>query len=302
METSYKLTLIRHGETNENRLGIMQGQMDCALSEVGEQQARALGSRLAADKMEFTHVFSSDLQRAYKTATISLELLAKQRQKDTTRTEGESSPGDSTPATHNGSSSSNDGVAKGAEQGPATTITRDQLLREFKYGTGEGKTRVQLNAVAQQLGMTLWEYTPPGAESELQMEARTSAFFDKLNSFVRDRCCSEDCAADEAALKFTSTPGLASGGGASAPPAQPHLAVYTHGGWIRVFLHVLARKHHLVSRVRGIPADRLSRVPPNTGVCQFTVRLGDGVTQSSARVECTMAHDAQHLDSIPPVE
>ena len=50
------------GETEENRLGIIQGQADTPLNETGKQQARRVGQRLACEN--FTRIFSSDLSRA----------------------------------------------------------------------------------------------------------------------------------------------------------------------------------------------------------------------------------------------
>ncbi|KAL0565849.1 hypothetical protein V5O48_016169 [Marasmius crinis-equi] len=68
---SARLYIIRHGETNENRLGIIQGHMDTELNEQGIAQ-----SGIAAQTMEnvpLTEVWSSDLQRAVKTAQIITE-------------------------------------------------------------------------------------------------------------------------------------------------------------------------------------------------------------------------------------
>ena len=42
----------------------MSGQMDTTLSEIGEQQAALIALRLQYDK--FTHLYSSDLKRAYQ--------------------------------------------------------------------------------------------------------------------------------------------------------------------------------------------------------------------------------------------
>jgi broad specificity phosphatase PhoE len=62
------LWLVRHGETSSNAEGVFQGHLDVVLNERGEQQAAAVGQRLA--EVEFDAVYASDLQRAARTAEI----------------------------------------------------------------------------------------------------------------------------------------------------------------------------------------------------------------------------------------
>lgn len=62
------LYLIRHGETEWNKIGIIQGQSDSALTEEGEKQVKQTSSELK--NIQFDAIFSSDLHRAYKTAEI----------------------------------------------------------------------------------------------------------------------------------------------------------------------------------------------------------------------------------------
>lgn len=61
-----ELLLIRHGETSWNAECRLQGHIDIALNEKGQQQAEALGAALAAERIDA--VWSSDLQRAVETA------------------------------------------------------------------------------------------------------------------------------------------------------------------------------------------------------------------------------------------
>lgn len=61
-----RFVLIRHGETLENRAGILQGQAGGPLSEVGHEQARRVGARLAP--FRFDACYSSDQPRARETA------------------------------------------------------------------------------------------------------------------------------------------------------------------------------------------------------------------------------------------
>lgn len=61
-----RLIIVRHGESEWNRIGRYQGQADTALSPLGLQQADALASRLRNEPIDA--IFSSPLQRARRTA------------------------------------------------------------------------------------------------------------------------------------------------------------------------------------------------------------------------------------------
>jgi probable phosphoglycerate mutase len=67
------LFLFRHGETNWNRDGRLQGHTDVPLNGTGIGQAEALGERLRAYRLDA--VVSSDLARAAATARIVAETL-----------------------------------------------------------------------------------------------------------------------------------------------------------------------------------------------------------------------------------
>ena len=61
-----KWYLIRHGETEWNTLGKYQGSSDIPLSSKGIQQAEKLKEKMSS--ISLSAIYSSDLQRAYKTA------------------------------------------------------------------------------------------------------------------------------------------------------------------------------------------------------------------------------------------
>ncbi|WP_010271526.1 histidine phosphatase family protein [Paenibacillus senegalensis] len=63
-----KIGFIRHGVTAWNQEGRAQGQHDVPLNDEGIAQARKLAKRLANEDWEY--IYSSDLQRAAKTAEL----------------------------------------------------------------------------------------------------------------------------------------------------------------------------------------------------------------------------------------
>jgi len=65
LSTRMKITIARHGETEENLKGIIQGHLPGKLSKLGKEQAKKLALRLKDGK--FDVVFSSDLKRAKDT-------------------------------------------------------------------------------------------------------------------------------------------------------------------------------------------------------------------------------------------
>lgn len=66
MNTS--LILVRHGQTEWNVAGRIQGHRDSPLTALGERQASALAPRLTGEAID--HVISSDLGRARRTAEL----------------------------------------------------------------------------------------------------------------------------------------------------------------------------------------------------------------------------------------
>ncbi len=63
-----KLYLIRHGETEDNKTGVLMGSTDTPLNDHGRRQAATLRERINA--LEVDSIYTSPLQRAVETASL----------------------------------------------------------------------------------------------------------------------------------------------------------------------------------------------------------------------------------------
>ncbi|MCE9638254.1 MAG: histidine phosphatase family protein [Planctomycetes bacterium] len=76
LEHLHRLCLVRHGETDWNREGRLQGLTDFELNERGRCQARALCERLRGEAAD--GLYSSPLSRAFETASIVGEAFGRE--------------------------------------------------------------------------------------------------------------------------------------------------------------------------------------------------------------------------------
>ena len=70
-----KFLLIRHGETDWNKTGRIQGSQDICLNEIGIEQAREVAEKLLALRLERPRLFTSKQQRAKQTAEVLEQCL-----------------------------------------------------------------------------------------------------------------------------------------------------------------------------------------------------------------------------------
>ncbi len=73
--TDYQLVLLRHGESEWNKLNLFTGWRDVGLTEQGRREAQEAGSLMSESELEFSCVFTSMLSRAIKTLWLSLETM-----------------------------------------------------------------------------------------------------------------------------------------------------------------------------------------------------------------------------------
>jgi 2,3-bisphosphoglycerate-dependent phosphoglycerate mutase len=137
------LVLVRHGESEWNRLNLFTGWKDVDLSEEGLAEAHRAGSMLKDEGYRFDVAFTSTLKRAQNTLDIILGEL-------------------------------------GQEELP---VVKDAALNERDYGVLVGlnkdEARKRFGERQVQVWQRSYETGPPGGESLKDTGARVLPFFDK---------------------------------------------------------------------------------------------------------------------------
>jgi broad specificity phosphatase PhoE len=148
LEHGLTLYVVRHGETDWNAAGRLQGQTDIPLNDNGRAQAAQNGMRLAHAKIDPAAVdfIASPLSRAYETMTLLRQAMGL----------------------------------------PREGFKTDVRLKELSYGRCEGSTWQQLppidaNGVARHRDPYNW--LPDGGESYADAMRRTAGW---LSSITRD--------------------------------------------------------------------------------------------------------------------
>ena len=65
-----RIYLARHGQDEDNANGILNGQRDMPLTSLGEKQVFELADKIKKSRIKFDKIYTSPLQRAYKTSRI----------------------------------------------------------------------------------------------------------------------------------------------------------------------------------------------------------------------------------------
>ncbi|VAW15449.1 Phosphoglycerate mutase [hydrothermal vent metagenome] len=135
------LVLVRHGQSEWNKLNLFTGWKDVDLTDTGIEEARAGGAELKAEDLKFDIAFTSALIRAQRTLDLIIEEL-------------------------------------GAPQLP---VIRDQALNERDYGdlTGLNKDDARRRWGDEQVHIwrRSFDVPPPGGESLKDTAARTLPYY-----------------------------------------------------------------------------------------------------------------------------
>lgn len=143
----HPIYFLRHGETESNAVGRMQGHLDSKLTAKGESQANAVATILSGiTEGASTEVVTSSLGRAVQTADIICRVL---------RT-------------------------------PANLRRADDRLKEMTWGTWDGFTlpeiRLRWPQEWQARQADRWNCPPPGGESYAMLLARVAPAFAEIRA------------------------------------------------------------------------------------------------------------------------
>lgn len=135
------LVLVRHGQSEWNKLNLFTGWRDPGLTELGVEEANLAGDRLRERNVQFDVAFTSVLSRAQKTCDIILDKIG---------------------------------------QAGLTTL-RDQALNERDYGDLAGLNKDDARAKWGDEQVHIWrrsyEIQPPGGESLRDTVARVLPYY-----------------------------------------------------------------------------------------------------------------------------
>lgn len=139
--------LVRHGETEWNKVGRMQGHLDSPLTPRGQAQARAYGETMAAMGVDDFHMVASPLGRTRSTAAIIAQALGRDPK----------------------------------------TITTDKRLVEMTWGAWDGLTLPEIEArdpgALARRKNDHWDFAPPGGgDSYAKLALRVADWLSSLES------------------------------------------------------------------------------------------------------------------------
>ena len=143
---------IRHGETEWNALGRLQGTQDIPLNDLGRKQAASAGAILAG-------LFARDGRNE-----TSLEFVASPLVRARSTME----------------------LVRGSLSLPPDQYAIDPRLREIGYGQWEGATLAQMQVEDPDLfarrQTDKWTVSPPGGESYVEVQARVNDWYRQLTA------------------------------------------------------------------------------------------------------------------------
>ncbi|XP_067915193.1 probable fructose-2,6-bisphosphatase TIGAR A isoform X2 [Heterodontus francisci] len=191
-------------------------------------------------------------------------------------------------------------------------IICDPRLRERKYGIVEGKPLSELRGLAKAAGQKCPCFTPPGAETVDEVQARAKDFLNYLcqllmkyaeeGNRVPDQI---DAVAEHSGDLHSSLKGLSSvdsnscditeSNSNNAKDLMANILIVSHGGfilqWVRHFVEDLKCPLPL-----SFDQSKAFSVCPNTAISSFVVTF-DQIT-SSSQIVCDYLYKCSHLDDI----
>ncbi|XP_055335578.1 fructose-2,6-bisphosphatase TIGAR-like [Paramacrobiotus metropolitanus] len=252
----FGITFVRHGESTGNKLGVVQGHQDYPLSTLGLNQAQQLGINSVMN-LRVSHIYSSDLQRAVKTAEIlrSYLLHAPEIQYDKRLRER----------------------GFGSLEGLSLKQFRAELqksgvhMTDLKPPGGESTADLRARVI-----------------SFMEDLLTTLRAFDKER--LKELAANPNAASPSYYSEYQVPSGRSNPG---APPSVndplgASVLIFTHGGFIREALLYLEQEYNFcVESQRHL----LKAVSPNCGISTLTIKI----TEPKTTVNCMWLHRIYHV-------
>ncbi|KAK4474914.1 hypothetical protein MN116_002022 [Schistosoma mekongi] len=253
----FYLTLLRHGETYENKKQVIQGHLDTDLSEVGFEQARSIRTHIKGSKPDV--VISSDLKRARFTAyevtdssVVEVESRLRERNFGSLTGHPRSEVQEFTETNFKTGYECDGWRRIGGE------CTHEMANRTYNFLLDLCSRLVEKNM--QHADVSRHDPFPIIGPSHLQP-------MKKLISKNLDIFPNENADATELPMFIYAG----------------HVLIVGHGGWIRQFLRLLA--FHSKYK-ENFPKDCFNSVMNNCGICQVGVAFDTDILKSYQKNEC----------------
>ncbi|KAM4618479.1 putative fructose-2,6-bisphosphatase TIGAR A [Polymixia lowei] len=254
-QLTFGLTFVRHGETQYNKDGLLQGQaIDSNLSEIGQRQAEAAAQYLK--DVKFSNVFVSDMLRAKQTAEAIMK---------------------------------NNSSCSGLE------MVCDPLLKERSFGIAEGQRVADLMSMAKAAGQSWPDFTPPEGETQEQVKERVKEFLEHMFQRIEadhwhDSGLNEISPCAEPVM--SPVEGKADDGVQTIPL---HALVVSHGAYIRVAVRYFVEELQCPLPQGCDKARMFSLSPnTGICRFIVTVRKEDGRVKLSG-IRCVFVHRGDHV-------
>lgn len=170
-----KVYVLRHGTTDWNEAKKLQGNSNTKLNEKGRALAAVTAKALSS--VEFTHVFSSPLDRAYETAEIIMSGQNAQNGESTAKASGKAETGKA----ENEIAASVEELVEREHRKGKVEIVKDPRLMEVGFGIDEGVVMEKRTPGCRLFFEAPAEYVPAeGAESIESLLDRTGNFINEV--------------------------------------------------------------------------------------------------------------------------
>ena len=242
-----RIHLVRHGETEANAAGIVLGQIDSPLTNLGMQQSESAYETFGKDHDQFWKIVSSDLGRCVKTTRLVLGLEHSCMHNGSGSGSGSDSAGTGTKRT--GASHRDESKT------PSPHVILDRRLRERAKGVREGRSKLlsydeamacyikecNRNCNSNSNRDPMNNTNAPLLENEVQVLDRMNDWLDQI---ILELCAHREINKGWASTRTSTSTGAGTGTGTRTCSRTDHssnhdvydILAISHSGTLRIFI------------------------------------------------------------------